>query len=122
AMAPLPAVAPEGSCWSWPQPLMSVPGLGELRAEPVIGYGLRTDGSYQLRPRQGGERCRPAGRAHSQSLKKLLQEAGLAPWWRDRLPLIWCGDELAAVADLWICDGFQAQAGASGWALEWQRP
>jgi tRNA(Ile)-lysidine synthase len=38
---------------------------------------------------------------------------------RDRLPLIWCGDELAAVGDLWICEGFQAPAGVPGLRLEW---
>jgi tRNA(Ile)-lysidine synthase len=83
---------------------------------------LRRDRHYQLRPRRGGERCQPDGRRHSQSLKKLLQEAGLPPWWRDRLPLLWCGDELAAVADLWICEGYAAAPGEAGWLLHWRRP
>lgn len=49
-----------------------------------------------------GLRAHPAGRAHSQSLKKLLQEYGLEPWLRDHLPLIFLGDRLMAVGDLWI--------------------
>lgn len=62
-----------------------------------------------IRVRQGGERCRPAGRAHSQTLKRLLQDYGVAPWLRDRLPLIYSGDDLVAVADIWICEGYQAE-------------
>jgi tRNA(Ile)-lysidine synthase len=72
-----------------------------------------------VRNRRGGERCRPLGRAHSQTLKKLLQEYAVPPWLRDRLPLIYCGDELAAVGDIWICEGFETAAGAAGWRIEW---
>lgn len=62
--------------------------------------------NYQInvRWRTGNERCRPAGRGHSQSLKKLLQEYELEPWLRDRVPLIFYGDELIAVGDLWLCE------------------
>jgi tRNA(Ile)-lysidine synthase len=99
--------------------VLRLAGLGELRAAPVDGAGLRADREYRVCNRRGGERCRPAGRAHSQTLKKLLQEYEVPPWLRDRLPLIWCGDELAAVGDLWICEGFQAPAGVPGLRLEW---
>ena len=49
-----------------------------------------------------GEEIRPAGLAGTHKLKKLLQEAGVVPWMRERLPLLYAGDELVAVADLWI--------------------
>ncbi len=65
-------------------------------------------GPYQIRFRQGGERCKPAGRQHSQTLKKLLQSHPLEPWLRPHVPLIYAGETLAAVGDLWICEGFQA--------------
>jgi tRNA(Ile)-lysidine synthase len=82
---------------------------------------LRTDlENLTVRWRQGGERCQPAGRAHSQTLKRLLQEYGLEPWWREQLPLIYCGDSLAAVGDLWVCTDFLAPAGTSGYSLVWQ--
>ncbi len=100
----------------------ALPGAGLLQAQAAVGAGLRADRSYRLRCRAGGERCRPLGRVHSQSLKKLLQAAGVPPWWRERLPLLWCGDELAAVADLWVCEGFAAAPGEPGWQLCWQRP
>jgi tRNA(Ile)-lysidine synthase len=122
AQPPLPPL-PVATAMAWSPPLaLAVAGAGTLSAQPVAGGGLRRDRAYSVRPRRGGERCRPQGRAHSQTLKKLLQEAELAPWWRDRLPLVYCGDQLAAVADLWVCEGFQAAAGEPGWQLDWQPP
>ncbi len=73
----------------------------------------------ELRWRSGGERCRPAGRAHSQTLKKLLQEHGLEPWWREQVPLVYVDDQLAAVGDLWVCADFVAAPGAPGYRLHW---
>jgi tRNA(Ile)-lysidine synthase len=119
AMQPLPPVpAPIDAVWN-PLEDFVAPGMGILRARPLSGRGLRADRDYRIRNRRGGERCKPVGRAHSQTLKKLLQEYAVLPWLRDRLPLIYCGDELAAVADLWICDGFAAGAGQSGWDIAW---
>lgn len=76
--------------------------------------------SLSLRWRKGGERCQPAGRSHSQTLKKLLQEYGLEPWWRDQLPLVFSGDTLVAAGDLWICKEFAAAPGQPGYRLSWQ--
>ena len=76
--------------------------------------------SIKVRFRQGGERCQPAGRAHSQSLKKLLQEYRVPPWLRDRVPLVCAGDEIIAVADLWVCEGWQVEEGEQGIRLHWQ--
>lgn len=69
--------------------------------------------------RSGGERCRPAQRAHSQTLKKLLQEYQLEPWLRDSVPLIYSGQNLVAVGDLWICAGYLAAEGEMGIQLRW---
>lgn len=105
--------------WALAAPLI-LPGAGVLEAAPASGGGgLRCDGEVEVRFRRGGERCRPAGRHHSRSLKKLLQEYAVPPWWRDRVPLIYIGGELAAVADLWICEGFVATD--DGWRLTWYR-
>lgn len=75
--------------------------------------------NLHLRFRQGGERCQPAGRAHSQTLKRLLQDYGIEPWLRENLPLVYSGDNLVAVANLWICEGYQAEAG--GYCLKYER-
>jgi tRNA(Ile)-lysidine synthase len=104
-----------------PGETVTLPGLGELRLAPSE-RGLRAPpaGRWELRFRAGGERCRPAGREHSQSLKKLLQECGVPPWQRGRLPLLYAGGELAAVADLWICEGHQAAAGEPAFSVCWR--
>lgn len=59
-----------------------------------------------VRFREGGERCQPLGRAHSQSLKKLFQEYQIPAWERDSAPLFYVGDVIVAVADFWVCEGF----------------
>ncbi len=74
----------------------------------------------QIRYRTGGERCKPAGRAHSQTLKKLLQDYGLEPWLRDTVPLVFSGDHLVAVGDLWVCADFVAADDAAGYVLIWR--
>lgn len=74
----------------------------------------------QVRPRVGGERCTPQGRGHSQTLKKLLQEVALEPWLREGLPLIYSGETLVAVADLWLCEGCEAQEGEPGFMVHWR--
>lgn len=75
----------------------------------------------QIRYRAGGERCKPAGRNHSQTLKKLLQEHQLEPWLRDLVPLVYSEDNLVAVGDLWICDGYLARQGEKGLLLKWHQ-
>lgn len=80
---------------------------------------LLTQGDHlERRFRLGGERCRPLGRGHSQSLKKLFQEAKVPAWERDQLPLFYVNGRLAMVADLWVNSGFEAAPGAPAWG--WQ--
>ena len=101
-------------------PLAQLAVMGQLRfvtteagSKPLLRADLP---NIQVRYRQGGERCRPAGRAHSQTLKRLLQEYGVAPWLRDSLPLVYSNDELVAVSDLWVCEGYVAENG--GYCLQ----
>lgn len=95
--------------WDLATPLF-LPGVGSLRAEPGAGGGLdpeRCRGRrVEVRFRQGGEDCRPAGRRGRRSLKKLLQESTVPPWSRDRLPLVYVEDTLAAVAGLCYCQPY----------------
>ena len=73
-----------------------------------------------LRFRGGGERFRPRGREHHHSLKHLFQESGVVPWMRDRVPLLYRGDELAAIGDLWIsADVDAAPASEPRWRVQW---
>ena len=56
----------------------------------------------EIRFRSGGERIALAGRAGRHSLKKLYQEAGIPPWERERMPLVYLDGELAAVGGYWV--------------------
>ncbi len=128
ALVALPPVAPAAGtrAWSWSPPEPLTLPAGTLAAEPARGEGLavaRLAGApVAVRLRAGGERCRLPGRGHHHALKKLLQAHGVPPPVRAWLPLVYVGEELAAVADLWVCETWQAGPGEPGWVLRWQRP
>jgi tRNA(Ile)-lysidine synthase len=110
--------------WDAARPL-HLPDGTVLRAVPTRGAGVkaalcRAQGVV-VRYRQGGEECRPAPLAATRPLKKLLQEAAVPPWDRERLPLIYVGGRLAAVAGYWICAPCQASADEEGICFEWRR-
>ena len=63
-----------------------------------------------LRLRHGGETLRPHPHAATRTLKNLLQEHHVPPWQRDRLPLLYCGDELVCVPCVAIEEAYQADA------------
>jgi tRNA(Ile)-lysidine synthase len=101
---------------------MTLPDHSQLTLRLGRG-GLRSDlGPFSLRWRRGGERCRPQQRQHSQTLKKCLQEFRLEPWLRERVPLVYCGETLVAVGDLWICHGYGAPKDGAGLMLRWTYP
>jgi tRNA(Ile)-lysidine synthase len=109
--------------WDLAGPL-DISGLGTLRSEVRTGWGLSVkaleDKKLRVRFRQGGETIRPAGRAGHHALKTLLQEAGVPPWQRERLPLLYVDDELVAVADLWVAEEYAAQGEEPGVRLYWE--
>jgi tRNA(Ile)-lysidine synthase len=77
--------------------------------------------TLKVRFREGGERFHPAGRGHSQSLKKLFQEAAIPSWERDTMPLIYLDDDLIAVGDLWVAKAFSVSPDEAGWSIQLSR-
>jgi tRNA(Ile)-lysidine synthase len=59
--------------------------------------------------RAGGEKIPLPKREGSHSLKNLFQEAGIPPWQRDAMPLVYVDDKLAAVGDRWISAEFYSE-------------
>lgn len=55
--------------------------------------------------RQGGEKIRPQKNHYRRSLKKLMQEATIPPWQRQRIPLIYANNQLIQVFGLARIDG-----------------
>ncbi len=83
--------------------------LARLRAQTVT-----------IRSRQGGERLQPDPGRPRRSLKNLLQEAHVAPWQRDRLPLIYCGNALVWVPEVGVDSAFQARPDEAALRPEWK--
>src|SRR5262249_47042682 len=101
---------------------VELPG-GVLAFERTLGKGVAGSklerARVTLRSRVGGERIRLAANRPTRAVKQLLQEAHLAPWLRQSLPLVWCDDELAAIPGVGVAFEFQAAPGQPGWTLDW---
>ena len=98
-----------------------LPDNSSLNTRFCIGKGLGQNiDKVEIRYRQGGERCKPEGRGHSSSLKKLLLEYQLPPWLRDRIPLLYVKDQLVAVGNLWVCEGWGVEPEETGIEIYWQ--
>ncbi|MBI4808226.1 MAG: nucleoside-diphosphate kinase [Nitrosomonadales bacterium] len=100
------------------------PALGEkVCFRQVMGRGISLAklryGKVELRPRSGGESLRPRNGASTRSLKNLLQEYQVPPWLRERLPLLYCGDELVCVLGVAVAAGFQAADSEPGIVPGW---
>lgn len=109
-----------------PGETLAIDTVGAVSLLPAQGQGiwLAPNEELDIRWRAGGERCRPVGRDRSTSLKKLLQERQVPPWWRDRVPLLYLGEELLAVGDLWACRssryGDSGRTGEACYKLGWE--
>ncbi len=108
--------------WSGREPLkLGANGILEFVATRAGGLSERIlDAPLSVKYRRGGERLRRAGHAHSQSLKKLFQAAGVPPWLRARIPLVYSGNELVAVGDWWLSAEYLARAGDPGFVVQWR--
>ena len=94
---------------------------GRLRFHSSQGVGISLAklqrAPVTLRLRNGGETLRPQPNAATRTLKNLLQEHHVPPWQRDRLPLLYCGDELVCVPGAAIAAEYQAVADEAGIAV-----
>jgi tRNA(Ile)-lysidine synthase len=107
--------------WNLQQPLNLSHPLRTLTAKTTIGTGISKQrlaaAPVTIRFREGGERCHPQGRQHSQTLKKLFQEYGIPTWERDSIPLLFCGEQLAAAIGYWVCVPFAAEKTEEAWEI-----
>jgi tRNA(Ile)-lysidine synthase len=117
-----PTTAPFAVAWDG-APEVELPG-GILAFESADGEGIAfaklSLARVTVRSRSGGERIRLAANRPRHAVKKLLQEANLTVWQRQALPLVWCGDALAAVPGVGVDVAFQAAAGEKGLRLIWR--
>lgn len=102
--------APSGEpAWQDPTQPLALPGNGQVRlAAQSVATGLR------IAYRRGGEVLDLPGRGR-RDLKRLLNELQIPHFVRPRLPLLYQGEQLLAVANL-------PELGAANCQLHWQPP
>jgi tRNA(Ile)-lysidine synthase len=101
-------------------PLALGQGLGSLAlSESEVGGIDRAlvEKGLEVRFRSGGEEIRITAQGSTRKLKKLLQETGVVPWMRGRVPLLFAGSTLVAVGDLWVSSDYLS---ADGLAVTWR--
>lgn len=102
---------------------IELPDNGSLSTRVVTGSGLSLQNCKQLqiRYRQGGETCRLRGRP-TKTLKKILQEQQIEPWFRDRIPLLYAGQKLVCIPGIGVSEGCVAGKDEPGVVMAWRRP
>jgi tRNA(Ile)-lysidine synthase len=107
--------------WSG-EPLLALPH-GTLVFGQAEGAGvdrkLLTATNVRVRSRAGGERFQVAPDRPRRALKSVLRETGIPVWDRYGLPLIFCGDALAAVAGVGIDAAFRTEPSQPGVTIAW---
>jgi tRNA(Ile)-lysidine synthase len=114
----------EAQAWNG-ESRLPLPALGgELRFRRVRGQGIKSallnKKSFQIRLRSGGERLRTDARRPSRTLKNLFQEAGVPPWERERMPLLFCGNDLVWAPGLGVDAKFLSAGGESAILPDWR--
>ncbi|MFC7300758.1 tRNA lysidine(34) synthetase TilS [Cognatiluteimonas weifangensis] len=103
--------------WDGRAPL-ALPGGGTLQLEGSHGF----DAPLTAHARRGGERIVLPGRRHHHALKHVLQQAGMPPWRRERLPLLSSADgTLLAAGDRILSADFARWLHDRGARLHWRR-
>jgi len=94
-----------------------------LVAKSNSGVGLSKEKiknkKIRVQYRQGGEKIQPSKKAHSKTVKQLFQERGVLPWIRDRFPLVYVNDSLAAIPGVCVDLHYSAEENESSWEIEW---
>jgi len=100
--------------------------LGDLLLTSTGSEGISKDiwaaSVITVKFRQGGEKLKIDGREGTKRVKKLLNEHAIPVWVRQRIPLIYINDQLAAVAGYWIDASFIAKPNQQAYQIEWRQP
>lgn len=119
--APPPAslvLNPEPGCVRW--------GAGAVRLESTVGAGvslarLQAATSVSLTTRWEGMGLRVGPGRPRRMFRKLCQDLGVPPWWRDRLPVLCLDGQVAWVGEIGVAGGFECAPDEPGVVLSWQR-
>ena len=98
--------------------------LGTLLLSESVSGQLRLpadDEPITVRFEPAGLEAQPVGRVGKRKLKKLFQEYGVPSWQRRRMPLVFYGEELAAVAGLFVVEAFAGKDCDLTWHYEQEK-
>lgn len=108
--------------WNYPESFILPESLGELHIMQEQG---------QIRPPYQHEKVTVrfglqgiiniVGRTHSRNSKKIWQELGIAPWMRERIPLIYYNDELITAVGCFVTPAGYIGEEQLGIAIDWQK-
>ncbi len=105
--------------WDLASPLVLPGDLGVLQVERSQA-GIRADldsEKFSVRFRQGGERICLSGHTQHKTLKHCMQEWGVPPWLRERVPLLYHEESLVAVIGYGIANDFAVKT--DGLQIKW---
>ncbi len=117
-LAALPRPPTDALHWDGTRPIVLPRQLGELVLEGTSNSPASL--SAEVRWYAGGERLHLEGRPRKR-LKKVFQEAGVPPWIRRRLPLIFVDDELWWAGDRWQSAACLAWMRDHKMRFQWQK-
>lgn len=115
--AAVPVAVSESCLWSGESSLPWAGGVLSFATESGQGLaaGLLMAGvPCRVQRRVAGARMRLHAGSSSRSLKNLWQEAGIPPWLRDAVPMLWVGERLAWIAGVGVAAEFQCPPGEAG--------
>ncbi|CNH49152.1 tRNA lysidine(34) synthetase TilS [Yersinia pekkanenii] len=106
-----------------PGPLILPANLGVLSFITEGGQAVRAAAAGEVISVRFGLQgdIRIVGRHHSRQSKKLWQELGVPPWQRERIPLLYFGEQLIAAAGVFVAQAGQAKEGEPCWYLNWTK-
>lgn len=109
----IPILINEGYVWPSGQPILNVTDderYAVVRSETGIPLEQWRSSTITVKFRSGGESIRLPGREGRHTLKNLFQEAGIPPWERHKIPLIFINDRLAAIGERWITSDYYSES------------
>ncbi|MBW5827291.1 tRNA lysidine(34) synthetase TilS [Yersinia kristensenii] len=116
-------VAPHGMA-AMPAPLVLPANLGVLSFATEAGQAVKVPAigeEISIRFGLQGD-IKIVGRQHSRQSKKIWQELGIPPWQRERIPLLYFGEQLIAAAGVFVTQAGQAKENEPCWHLHWAKP
>ena len=97
-------------------------GIVEFTEREGDGIDLArvSENGWHFGDRRGGETIRLGVGGANRSLKALLQERGIPWWWRQKLPLLFHGDDLVWLPGAPVAAAYRAAAGGKGLQPAWR--